>query len=1087
MPLSIYRSLWLVSSLTVLLWPRLLMGQAVKGSLLGTITDASGAVVPGAKVVITEANTGFSRWMSTNQSGYYVFSNLENGTYRVTVEQPGFQTAVRENVEVFVNSTVRVDFALTPGQVNERINVVAEAPPLQTDRSDTGRRIESRQIADMPLGYNRNFQGLWNLVPGATRVFRPHSEFFNPQDSLSTRVNGQSRLSSTVQLEGVDDNMRGGQVANLIPAIEALATADVTTSNYEAELGRAGGAITNLTLRSGTNQLHGSVFEFNRVSRLGARNVFANTKAPTTYNLYGFTIGGPIRKNKTFFFGDFQGIKDRRGNVFQATIPTMPFRTGDLSTSPTTIYDPATGTATGTARQPFPGNIIPVSRISPISRTILGFVPPPTFSGFQTNFQKATVRKKDSDSTDVKIDHQVSDNDRVSGHYSFQRPIIEDPPLFGLAGGGGKGFAGTGIQRTHSANLNYTHIFSPTFITEFRFGLQRHRNDAQNADFGTNASDAIGIPGVNIIPFTSGLTQINVNGYANPLVGYDPNLPWVKAETTYTYVTSWTKILSNHTIKWGADIRRIQDNNLQLNTFGVRGVFNSTPGPTSLNGNPNTGFANSFASFLLDQPNSFGRDLPGVFPAIRQTQIFSYVQDKWQVSPKLTLDIGLRHELYLPHTPPHTAGFSNYDPDTNRLIITGVGKNPNDLGRTIYTTDFAPRFGVSYRVNEKTVLRGGYGISYVFLLDGSNVFAFNFPVRQSISFNALNSFSAAGSMGAGFPPPQFAVIPPDGIIQNAPDQAYNVLRLDVREGYVQSWNLTVQRAVAAGFTFEAAYVGNHGIRMPAVRNINAGLVPGLGAAGQPLFQKFGHSAQVSQLFYPTSSNYHALQVKFDRRFSGGFLLATSYTYSKAIDFTADSGGLAVPSNPRINRARADYDFTHNFVQSYIYELPFGRNRRWLRDGVGRWALGEWQVNGIFTAQSGAPLSLSISSAALNAPGNTNRPNLVGSGTPEIFGAVGKEGFWFDTSRFAPPPSATYGNVGRNILTGPGLVNLDFSVFRKFILTERFKLEFRFESLNFTNTPHFNNPGATYGNPGFGQVTTAQADQRQIQFGLKLSF
>ena len=379
----------------------LVYGQAVKGSLLGTVTDTSAAVVPAAKVAITEVNTGLGRSTETNQNGYYVFANLEAGVYRVQVEHAGFKTAVRDRADVVVNSTVRVDVELQPGAVSETVDVRAEATALQTDRSDTGRKIETRQLSDMPLTFNRNFQSLLNLVPGATRAFRPHSEFFNSQDSLSTRVNGQTRLANNVQVEGIDDNHRSGLLTVLIPPIEALATVDITTSNYEAELGRAGGAVTNVTLKSGTNSLHGSAFEFNRADRLAARNVFAQSKAHTVYNQFGFTIGGPIARNRTFFFGDYQSTRDRRGDINSATIPTPEFRTGDLSASPTTIYDPATGNPDGTERQPFPGKQIPAARISPISRKLLQFIPAPTFAGLQTNFQKATTRNKDTPSFDI--------------------------------------------------------------------------------------------------------------------------------------------------------------------------------------------------------------------------------------------------------------------------------------------------------------------------------------------------------------------------------------------------------------------------------------------------------------------------------------------------------------------------------------------------------------------------------------------------------------------------------------------------------------------------------------------------------------
>ena len=1088
----------LLSMVTVLLvfsaGPDDIHAQAVKGSLLGSVTDTSGAVIPGAAVNITEVNTNLIRATVTNESGNYVFGNLDRGVYRVEIQLAGFKKAIRETVDVLVNTDTRVDMQLTPGEITESVEVLSSAPLLQTDRADVGRQIETKQLQDMPLTFNRNFQSLVNLVPGATRAFRPHSEFFNSQDSLATQVNGQSRYANNVQIEGIDNNHRTGLLNVLIPPIEALSSVDITTSNYEAELGRAGGAVTNVTLRSGTNDLHGSAYEFNRVSKLAARNVFATGKAHTVYNQYGFTLGGPIVKNKTFFFGDYQAIRDRRGDVTTPTIPTMDFRNGDLSAAlrlpaPQIIYDPRTGNADGTGRQPFPGNIIPADRISLIVKRILSFVPATTTSGLTNNFERATVRVKDTDSFDVKVDHQIRSSDSFFVRYSFQRPKVFDPGLYGVYGGPkGDGFAGTGINRTQAGGFNYTHIFDPIFITEFRLGFSRYKNVADNQDTGSKIGNEIGIPGVNLDRFTSGMPYFNIDGFTNPVVGFSPSLPWIRAETNVDLVSNWTRVLHNHTVKWGADIRDNKDDLLQTQTYSPRGRFYFRPGTTALNDGGASGFANAFASFLLDLPNEYGRDLPGTFPAVRQKTLFTYVQDKWTVSQKLTLNIGLRHEIYFAPTPMFPGGFSNYNPVTNSLELAGIGKVPSNMGRQNNYRNFAPRFGLAYRVSEKAVVRAGYGIS----IDPSfpdDKYAFNFPVKQNNAFNAVNSFSAAGSMAAGFAVPLVAAIPANGVMADAPvNQEYLYLPLNTKEAYLQSWNLAVQRALPANFTFEAAYVGNHAVGVLTRRNINSGLIPGAGAAGQPLNQLFGRKA-VTNTWIRTDSNYNGMQAKLDRRFSNGFLLTTAYTFGKAINFADDNGGLFIHAIPSLNRGRAGYDRTHTFVQSYIYELPLGSNKRWLQSGVGRWILGDWQLNGILSAYSGQPLDIRISGASLNAPGNANRPNLIGK--PSVLGGIGPGKKWLDVSVFQAPASGTYGTTGRNILNGPRFVNLDLSVFRKFRVTDRVGGEFRFESFNVTNTPHFDRPGGsngtTLGDADFGEVTTAQADQRQMQFGLKITF
>jgi hypothetical protein len=1068
----------------------LLYGQAVKGTLLGTITDAGGGVVVGATVTITEVNTNLSRSMVTNESGNYVFGNLDRGVYRLEVQREGFKKTLRDQIDVLVNTDTRIDIQMEPGGITETIQIAANVPLLQTDRADVGRQIETKQLQDMPLAFNRNFQSLLNLVPGATRAERFHSEFFNSQDSLGTRVNGQSRLANNVQIEGIDNNHRTGLLTVLIPPIEALSSVDVTTSNYEAELGRAGGAVTNVTLRSGTNQLHGSVYEFNRVSKLAARNFFNNTKAPTVYNQFGFTLGGPIKKNRTFFFGDYQGVRDRRGDVSRVTIPTLDFRNGDFRASPTIIYDPATGDAQGRGRQQIQCNgvlnVICPNRISPIARKILGFIPAPTFAGITSNYELATVRQKDTDSFDVKVDHKFSESDNVFVRYDFQRPKVFDPGLYGIYGGPkADGFAGTGINKTQAGAVNYTHIFNPSFITEFRLGFSRYRNDAQNQDTGTTTSADIGIPGVNLDEFTSGLAYIDIAGYSNPVVGFSPSLPWIRAETNVALVSNWTRTFKDHTLKWGADARLNKDDLLQTQTYSPRGRFFFRTGPTALNGGPASGFANAFASFLLDLPNEYGRDLPGTFPTLRQKNLFTYVQDKWVVSQKLTLNIGLRHEIYYAPTPMFPGGFSNYNPTNNTLELAGIGEIPSNMGRQTSYTHFAPRFGLAYRLNEKTVIRGGYGIS----IDPSfpdDKYAFNFPVKQNNAFTAANSFSAAGSMATGFAPPLVAPTPANGIITNAPlNQVYIIIPLDTTEGYIQSWNLALQRALPGNFAFEAAYVGNHNVGVLTRQNINASLVPGSGAAGRPLNQKFGRTTDTNA-WIRTDTNYHALQMKFDRRFTNGFLLTTAYTFAKSINlFDGDNGSLLIPAIPALNRGRADFDRTHSFVQSYIYELPFGPTKRWLQSGIGRWILGDWQLNGILSAYSGLPLDFRISATSLNAPGNINRPNL--NGEFKKLKNVGRGVKWFDITAFSAPAANKYGTVGRNIFSGPGLVNLDLSLFRKFRITERIGGEFRTESFNFTNTPHFNRPGSTLGNADFGEVTSALADQRVIQFGMKITF
>ena len=1083
----------------VLLTGAPLFGQAVNGSLLGALTDSSGAVVANAKVAVVEQNTGIRRSALTNDSGNYVFPDLPPGRYSVEAEREGFRRAARQGVDVLVNTTVRVDLTLEPGNIAETVNVVAEVAALQSERADTGRTIETMQVADLPLLYSRNFQGLVGLVPGATRPFRPHSEFFNPQDSLSTQVNGQSRLGNNVQLEGIDDNERTGLLQVLIPPAEAIQTVDVTTSNYEAELGRATGAVLNVILKSGTNGLHGQAYWFNRVSALSARAFYDAARGHFVYNYAGGNLGGPIIKNRTFFFGDYLRVMDHRYSPDRYTLPTAAERMGDLSVSPTPIYDPLTGNPDGSGRMTFAGNVIPQGRIDATSKKILSLIPLPNLAGLNQNYFALIPFVRNTDHLDAKVDHNQTDHDRFSVRFSFERPVTTDAPAFGQAGGPHNGgFQGTGVQNTYSGAINYDHIFSPTLIAEVRAGVNRYRNDAQQTDYGTKAAEALGIPGVNNTPFTSGLIDVNIAGFSNPVVGYSINLPWIRAETNTNFVNTWTKTAGNHTIKWGLELRRIRDDIVVGQLFSPRGDYSFGNAQTSAPGAPGS-FGNAFASFLLDLPNQAGRDLPNIFSAYRAWQFYSFVQDKWLVTPKLTLDLGLRWEFYPPATPAHSAGFSNYDPAANSLVIAGIGGNPANLGLDTHYKDFAPRVGIAYRATEKMVFRAGFGLSYAPFPD--NTYAYNYPVRQNNAFSPNFSFGPAvlpngqtAAFSSGFPPPVSAVIPSNGIISNAAlDQVYNVINKHFREPYVESWNLAVQRALPHNLVLEAAYIGNHGVAQPAVYNLNASQTLGADVAGQPLYQAFGKKASVDLRYQGFSSSYNSLQVKLDHRFSGGFALTTAYTYGKALGYQSEDSGLLFYINPRRNWQRLSFDRRHNFVQSYVYELPFGKGRRWMRSGTGAWIAGGWQVSGVLTIATGTPLSFSTNAASLKAPGNSNM--LDHFGPIRILHGTGRSEPWFDpticdsrisTGCFSQPGALAFGNLGPNVISGPNYWNLDASLFRVVGITERLKLEFRAEGFSVVNTPQWSNPDTSIGNRTFGFITSAGGN-RAMQLGLKLSF
>jgi Carboxypeptidase regulatory-like domain/TonB dependent receptor len=1087
----------LALALFLLVGAAIVQAQAVKGSLLGTITT----------VTITETRTGISAATTTNADGNFVFSNIKEGVYRVESSQQGFKKVVRDRVTVDVNTTVRVDLAMQLGEVTETVTIEASAAPLlQTDRADTGRLIESKQVAELPLGFNRNFQGLLVTVPGATRPSRPHSEFFNPQDSLESKVNGQSRLSNNFMIEGVDNNHKTGLLTVLIPAADAIETVSVTTSNFDAELGRAGGAVSSVILKSGTNEIHGSVWFFGNNENTRAREYFTGNRAPTRYRQVGFTLGGPIIKNKLFYFGDYQYTNDKLGKVTRAVIPVAEWRQGDFSNFRNAqgtlipIYDPATGNPDGTGRTPFAGNLIPAGRISPITQKLLAFLPAPNIANAalgQPNFVGNTVRERTTHQFDTKVNYNLTEKNAFAVRFSYQQPKIFDPGSYGIYGGPANGgFAGGGTQDVISSAVNYTRTFTPQLILEARFGVSWYQNVAVTQAAGLKTSEEVGIRGVNVNELSSGLTQININGFTGPVLGFSASLPWDRGETTSNTLATVTRLFGNHTVKIGGEFRRNRDFLLQVqDNGGTRGRYNFGGAQTAIPGNTAAlnGLGNAFASFLLDVPNSVGRDLTVIDePGTRHWALFSFINDKWQVGKRLTLDLGLRHEFYHPHTGiVERGGLSNYNINNNTLEITGFGSTNATVGVRKYYKNFAPRVGAAFRFSDRTVIRAGFGTSIIPFPD--NRYAFNFPIKQNNQFNPPNQFAPAGSMAAGLPAPQAFSVPDNGVIQATTpfllNQGFFHVPPNLREARLHSYNVAFQRELFWGLTAEAAYVGNVARGIIADFNLNAGLTPGQDNAGRPFFQKFGKTASV-QTWFPTDTHYNSLQIKVDRRFRGGWLVTNSYTRGRAITYSDDNGGVATPADPELSRGPAGFDRKHIYNATFVWDLPFANKS----NGFIKAIFGGWQLSGIFSAQSGTPIGFTADGANLRAPGNTQRPNL--NGAPTVYGTIGPRPagstdntlLYFDPTVFSAPAANTFGTMRRNdSIRGPGYTNLDGTIIKRFRFTERIGGEVRADALNVTNSPNFNNPNGAFGNPAFGQVTSTIGGERLVRFGARVTF
>jgi len=1116
--------------------------QAVSATLVGTITDTTGASVPGATITIQEQATGISRDSISNESGNYTFPDLTPGTYSVVVQAKGFKKETRPTIDVVVNTTTRVDLALQPGSATETVTVTGAPAIMQTDRADVSTNLETHTLQTMPVAVNQNFQTLLTLVPGVGPPVFQHSQFFNAASSIQTEVNGQPRMGNSYQIEGIDDDERTGLLQILIPPIQAIQTVDVSTSNYEAELGRAIGTVSNVIIKSGTNQFHGMVTEYVQNSALDARAYFNKSVGHLAYNYFGGGLGGPIIKDKLFFYGDYFRSPDHEANSNILNIPPPQWYTpnaagnidlsGPLTNGKGQIYDPATGNADGTGRTPFPNNQIPYNRVNPVSIALMQLLPAPNANlGTATTtaandysinlpFQKTTERY------DVKIDYQITPKDHLSGRYNRQNIDVFQAPAFGAAGGGPaqSAFAGTGTQGTYSTGLNYDRAFSSTLLTEARVGVAHYSNSAIPTGYGTDYATQIGIPGVNISPFTSGQVGIIMSDFvagstSNPLIGYSASLPWIRNETNVDVVNHWTKIVRNHTFKFGVDLRRIHDDLLQDQTFSPRGLYTFSETNTSVNQTGvATNIANQMASFLLDTPSGVGRDINTYFPALRAWWFFAFAGDKWQLTPKLTLDLGVRWEFYPPATPGSSGGFSNYSPSTHSLVIAGVGSNPSNLGLDTRYTYFAPRVGFAYRVTEQTVVRGGFGISYTPFED--NTYAYNYPVRANNQYVQPNSYQAAvladgvtpATFQAGFPAPVPVNVPDNGIIDVTSSkallsQSYVEIPKNYHNPYVESWNVAVQQALPGQFSFQLSYVANHGVHIGSSQNVNLAPALGLGTAGYPENIAFKRTAATNVYFLGYSSNYQSLQAQLNRRFANSLGMITSFTWGKGLGYqTSDDGGLLFWLDQRHNYAPNDFDHRLNFEESLTYELPFGKTKRWVNSGVGSYVVGGWKLGAIVSLYSGLPFNVTASGANINTSGEQQMANLVGG--YHVLHHIGTGNQWFDPTAFAQPAGCpktgscpleygtTIGNVSRNAYYGPGYVQDNVSLFKTFPIKESLGLEFRADAFQLSNTPQFNSPNSTFGSTTFGQVTSTVGSGtgingigggRALQFSATLSF
>ncbi len=1077
--------------------------QVLYGTLVGAVQDASGAAVPGATVTITNTDNNQARQAVTGDTGAYNFPNVLPGPYRVGVQAAGFQAFTQEGVTVTINTVTRLDVQLQLGQINESVTVAGQAAALQTDKADVHADLTSKEVSSLPLGHYRNYQSLINLVPGASPVRTQNAVNDTPDRSLSTNINGTAYNNNNTRVDGATNVFASmPHHTAYVPPVESIETVNVSTNAFDAEQGLAGGAAITVFTKSGTNQLHGALFENHSNSAWNARNFFfvGSRNPKNLINTYGGAIGGPVKKDKLFYFVSWEGVKERINFNKTVTVPTAANKQGDFSASNVRLFDPLTGAADGSGRIEFANATVPLSRQSAITRQLAGLVPVPNLSGTSANYFSTAPQAFDRDSIDVKVNWNKSSKLNAFAKYSRLGALFEGQFSLGAAGGTCvcSGGSGTGDSTIQLASLGATYTISPSFLVDGTLGFTRIGQAAVGPDFGKNIGlDILGIPGTNGPDIrASGLPVFAIDGYET-LGNADTWSPVFRADNSWTYTTNFSQTNGRHEFRFGVDLSKQAMNQWQPNIGGrsPRGGFSFTSGVTGLRGGPATNQFNALAGFLLGLPQNFGKAIQYYAPSTtRQWLEGLYFRDRWQATQHLTVTLGLRWEYYPIFTRDHS-GPERYDYNDNLVYLGGFGSTPRNAGWTTSKKLFAPRVGLAYRLGGKTVVRTGYGISIdPYPIGTAMKRAWPSVVNQE--YLGANTLQPAGTIEQGIPFFTGPDVSP-GVLPlplSATTRTMNPGQFD--RGYIQSWNFFLEREVGGGFTASAGYVGTRSIRQTVIRNLNSA-APGAGPGGTPLAVRFGRTV-TTELHTPFgTANYNALQTSLNRRFHGGSLIKASYTYSKAINFNDNSDSSLTwnwDGALKRNRAAAGYDRTHVFRLANVAELPFGGGKRWANSRpLAKAVLGGWQVNGILSAYTGVPFTVTASGTSLNAPGNTQTADQVNP-VVEKLGGIGRLSPYYDPTAFRPVTEVRFGTTGRNILRGPGLVNLDLGLFRQFGVTERVKVQFRAEAFNISNTPHFANPSGNASGTGFLTITSvnsedndASAGPRAVRFGLRVSF
>ena len=1088
-----------VCAFCVLLVLPVVHAQMSTGTITGIVTDPTGAVIPGVAVEMVNSDTGVKLTATTNEAGEYTVPLLQPGRYRLVAQSVGFRTRAQDGLVIESGRVTRLDLKLELGEVAETVEVVGAAPLLESETATLGQFIENKTVTDMPLNGRRVGELLalmGNAVFVTGNVIRPR-----------VAIAGGRADRQQWMLDGVNASNVALEIPQALfnPPVEATQEVRILQNNYSAEYGNSSSGVVTITTKSGTNEYHGDLYWFFRNDKLDAKNYFAASKPPLRWNVFGPAVGGPIVKNKTFFFVNNEWQKQRIGNVRRLTVPTALQRAGDFSQTTDAkgalipVYDwttqrPDPGNPSKTIRDPYPGNVIPANKIDPVGKAGAGFYPlpnsEPTNLAGANNFNSNNTNALNLSTMTVKVDHIFDPKNRFSYRFVLHDFPTNNTPVFDAAGA--DPFGNVSDRRAYSHVFNYIRSFTATVINDFRLNWQprRFRSFPLEADAGWPRQ--LGLQGVKGTAFP----RVNASGFTAMGATNQGRIQVPIHDTDI--INSVTVFRGNHSFKFGGEARF--GRNAEEFRQQESGVFSFATQPTGLPGKTTTG--NAIASLLVGFPNSASTFIADFLD--RRSQYYAlFAQDDWKVRSNFTLNLGVRWET---HTPRKDANDRQNGFDIHAInpvsgtpgVVTFAGRDGQ--GRTVYDGDWnniGPRVGFAWRPVDggRWVVRSGYGVFFGVPVPGSN--------NMSAGFSEQGSFSTPDSgvtppflLRDGVPPPTRAELGPGfGAVPVGQKVVFSpeFIDRDRQLEYTQMWNFNLQRDMSWNSVLELSYVGNVGHKLASGASINQVPVelmgPGNAQVRRP-FPQFNNVTSVARMW--GNSSYHSFNAKFEKRFADGLNFLANYTFSKFIDDVpaaqeagAVNVGLQNLYDRAADKALSGNDVRHRLVWSSVYELPFGTGRKYLADNVAGKVIGGWNLGLIVTLQAGNPMALRMQTNTTNAftPG-PQRPNLLRDPTlPESERTLAR---WFDTEAMEAPAPYTFGNAGRSVMTGPGLTNFDLSLLKNHRWDERYNVQFRFEAFNVINHPNFNEPGLSVGGAGFGVIGSAR-DARILQLGLKFQF